>query len=54
MENVQPTGCCPIFNPAIWDGKTTVFNDKLFIKKTTPQLFHFPLPGTIGKMMTKS
>jgi hypothetical protein len=54
METAQPTGCCPIFNPAIWDGKTTVFNEKLFIKKTTPQLFHFPLPGSISKMMAKA
>lgn len=54
METVQPTGCCAIFNPAVWDGKTTVFNEKLFVRKATPQFFHMPLPGTIGKMMTRS
>ncbi len=54
MDTVQPTGYCPIFNPAVWDGKTTVFSEKLFVKKTTPQIFHMPLPGTIGKMMNKS
>jgi len=53
-ETAKDSGCCPRFNPAIWDGKTTVFKDKLFIKKTAPQIFHIPLPGTIGKMMTKS
>jgi hypothetical protein len=51
---LQEPVCCPVFNPAIWDGKTVVFSEKLFVKKATPQLFHMPLPGTIGKMMTKS
>jgi len=46
--------CCPKFDPEPWQEKTVVFQDKLFIKKTLPQIFHIPLPGTIGRMMTKS
>lgn len=52
-ETEKVSLCCPKFNPAIWDGKTIAFKDKLFIKKTLLQIFHIPLPGTIGKMMTK-
>lgn len=53
MKNSNTKLCCPKFNPAIWDGKTIVFKDKLFVKKTLPQIFHIPLPGTIGRMITK-
>jgi len=52
METTQEAACCPRFDPATWDGKTTVFTDKLFIKRTLPQLFHMPLPGTMSKMMS--
>lgn len=45
--------CCPKFDPAPWDGKTVVFENKLFLKKTLPEIFHMPLPGTIGRMMKK-
>lgn len=37
------TGCCPPFDPAEWDGKTFVFDEKLFMKFTTRSLFHIPL-----------
>ncbi len=54
METAQEAICCPVFEPALWDGKTTVFEEKLFVKQVTPQLFHFPLPGSIGRMMTRT
>lgn len=54
METDQTAVCCPVFDPSIWDGKTVVWQDKLFIKKITPQVLHLPLPGTIGKMMAES
>lgn len=41
--------CCPEFNPAPWDEKEHVWNDKLFIKGNVPQIFHIPLPGAINR-----
>ncbi len=43
--------CCPKFNPSLWDNKTSVWTNKLFIRETLPQLFHMPLPWMIGKMI---
>jgi hypothetical protein len=45
--------CCPKFDPAPWENKIHVWEDKLFIKETLPQLFHLPLPWMLGKMMTR-
>jgi hypothetical protein len=49
-EKVTET-CCPKFEPALWDEKTHVWNEKLFIKDTVPQLFHIPLPGMLNRMI---
>jgi len=54
MEISQEPVCCPRFDPALWDGKTVTWEKKLFVKKELPQFLHMPLPGTIGKMMTRS
>jgi len=44
--------CCPKFNPEPWEESEVVFKDKMFIKKTTPQIFHMPIPGLYGKTIT--
>lgn len=48
-EGSESDPCCPKFNPDLWDGKTSNWNDKLFIKDTIRQLFHRPLPSSMGK-----
>jgi hypothetical protein len=45
--------CCPPFDPALWDNKTHIWIDKLFIRDSIPQLFHFPLPWMVGKVITR-
>ncbi|MBU0577951.1 hypothetical protein KJ742_03330 [Patescibacteria group bacterium] len=37
------TGCCPRFDPAPWNDKEFIFDNKLFAKATTINFFHFPL-----------
>jgi hypothetical protein len=39
----NPTGCCPRFDPAGWDGQELTFNNKRFVKASTVSLFHMPL-----------
>lgn len=39
----NPTGCCPRFQPAGWDGQELHFEDKLFVRASTISLFHVPL-----------
>ena len=47
--------CCPEFNPEIWDNKTSIWNDKPFLKDEVRQVFHIPLnfPGTVKRMFDK-
>jgi hypothetical protein len=47
------TGCCPRFEPAALDGKTHVWDNKLFMKDTVPQVFHIPLPGAVMRTVTR-
>lgn len=35
--------CCPQFYPSLWDEKTHVWHDKLFLKDTVCQFMHMPL-----------
>ncbi len=53
MDTTQNQECCPPFDPVPWDGKTHIWQDKLFIKDTIPQLFHMPLPSMVGKVITR-
>jgi hypothetical protein len=39
----NPTGCCPRFNPAGWEGQELHFRDKPFVRATTRALAHVPL-----------
>ena len=49
----QEAECCPKFDPELWDNKEVLWEDKLFIRDTVPQLFHIPLPGSFGKTVTR-
>jgi hypothetical protein len=50
-ENAE-TGCCPRFNPAPWDEKEIVFENRLFLKDHVKSIFHIPL--NFGKVMVKN
>ncbi len=41
--------CCPPFDPATLDGKTHVWDNKLFFMESVPQVFHLPLPWVLGR-----
>ncbi len=44
--------CCPVFNAALWDGKTHEWVNKLFIRDAIPEIMHMPIPGTFKKAVT--
>lgn len=39
----SPTGCCPRFDPAPWDGQDLHFADKTFLRARTHNLMHIPI-----------
>ena len=45
--------CCPVFDPVPWDNKKHKWEEKLFLKDSVPELFHFPLPSMYGKVITR-
>lgn len=53
QNDKQKAECCPKFDPEPWEGKEVIWQDKLFIRDTVPQLFHIPLPGSFGKAVTR-
>jgi hypothetical protein len=40
---VQPTGCCPPFNPTPWQDKELTWKDELFVRDHVRSVFHVPL-----------
>ena len=42
-DTMNPTGCCPKFNPEGWDGQDLHFRDKKFVRATTRSAMHIPL-----------
>ena len=46
------TGCCPRFDPAPWDEKEVVFENRLFIKDRVRSFLHIPL--NFGKVMVRN
>jgi hypothetical protein len=48
----NPTGCCPRFQPAPWDGQELRFENKPFVRASTISLFHMPL--NMGSMFSKT
>ncbi len=51
-ETIKPTGCCPIFDPSMWDGKEFTWNNKPFVIGRVKSFMHIPL--NMGQMMTKT
>lgn len=43
--------CCPKFDPAPWDEKEVVWEDKLFVKDIVKSFLHIPL--NMGQVMTR-
>lgn len=52
-NNTKESTCCPPFDAEKWGDKTVVWNNEPFIKASYPSFMHIPLPGTIGKTITK-
>jgi hypothetical protein len=52
-QNQKTEECCPEFDPKPWHDKTHEWQDKLFIRKSIPQIFHIPLPGFYGRAVGK-
>jgi hypothetical protein len=52
MNAQNETGCCPRFDPGLWDGKEVTWNDKLFVKDHVTKLFHIPL--NFGQVITRN
>ena len=46
------TGCCPRFNPAPWDEKELILQNRLFLKDHAKSFFHIPL--NFGSVMTRN
>jgi len=54
MNNEKPAAeCCPKFDPAPWENKDLVWENKLFIKDSLPQFMHMPLPSMVGKVICR-
>lgn len=49
---VQPTGCCPPFNPEPWQDKEITWSDKLFAKDHVTSFMHIPL--NMGQKVVKN
>lgn len=52
-ENDSNQICCPEFKPEHWEGKTHVWENKMFVKDSIPTFLHMPLPSRINKMMQR-
>jgi hypothetical protein len=53
MTTQSETRCCPKYDPAPWQEKEITWQDKLFIRDTVPQFMHIPLPGSMGKTVSR-
>lgn len=47
----NPTGCCPRFDPAGWDGQDITLADKPFARAMTFSLFYIPL--NMGRVISR-
>ncbi|MGE5392711.1 MAG: hydrolase [Candidatus Saccharibacteria bacterium] len=43
--------CCPVFDTTLWDGKTHVWQDKLFMQNDVFQVMHIPV--NMGSVITR-
>lgn len=54
QDTQQPIeGCCPLFHPEKWEGKTYQWDNKKFIKASVPTFFHIPYTPLLGKKISK-
>ncbi len=51
-QNVQRTGCCEPFDPALWQEKEIKWENKLFVKDHVTSFLHIPL--NMGKKIVKN
>jgi hypothetical protein len=49
---VEPTGCCPPFDPSPWQDQEITWTDELFVQDHVRSVFHIPL--RFGKHVTKN
>jgi hypothetical protein len=42
-EKIGSSGCCPPFDPASWEEKEIIWNNKLFVKDHILSFYHMPL-----------
>ncbi len=49
--STSTTGCCPKFDPNLWDGKIFEFRNKPFMKDRTVSFMHIPL--NMNKVMSR-
>jgi len=52
-EEIGSGVCCPKFDTSLWDEKTHIWEDRLFIMDVVPQLFHIPLPWSINRIIKR-
>ena len=52
MAAVEPTGCCPVFDPGPWDEKEVTWADKAFVVDRVRSVFHIPL--NFGQVMRRN
>jgi len=45
--------CCPRFDPAPWEEKEHIWNEKPFIREDMRQFFHIPLPWIMGRKVKR-
>lgn len=48
----SPTGCCPPFDPDLWNEKEVTFDNRLFVKDRVRSFLHIPL--NFGKVMVRN
>lgn len=51
-DQIKSTGCCEPFDPAPWQEKEFVWQNKLFVKDHVTSFFHVPL--NMGKKIIKN
>ncbi|MBN1764656.1 MAG: hypothetical protein JW860_05310 [Sedimentisphaerales bacterium] len=52
LSQNSETGCCPRFNPELWDEKEITWGDKLFVQDRVTSFLHIPL--NFGKVMVRN
>lgn len=50
-QTIEPGGCCPRFDPTVWDQDEITWNEKPFMKERVHSFFHVPID--MRQKMTK-